>query len=151
MFPCPHCKALTSEVLETRLQLRQAVRRRRYECKSCKDRFTTYERYSPHQTKAEKALMRIAAKLAAVRLEMAGTSNHHASRPAPVPIQELELGMYAYNSLKSHGVQTIDALLEFSSVDLLSLRNFGVGSLDEVQRALAMRGLALRPEQTSTD
>jgi DNA-directed RNA polymerase subunit alpha len=69
--------------------------------------------------------------------------------PVPVPIQELELGAYAYGSLKRQGITTVDALVKFSGADLLSLRNFGQQSLDDVRVALALRGLALRPERTS--
>lgn len=63
-----------------------------------------------------------------------------------MPIQDLELGMYAYNSLKQQGIHTINALLKLSSVDLLNLRNFDHQSLVDVQVALALRGLALRQE-----
>ena len=141
MFPCPHCGATTPEVLESRLQRKQLVRRRRYECPSCKSRFTTYERLFPDQTKAEKVLARIETELAAVRLEIS-----QAPPPAPVPIQELERGAYAYGLLKRQGVTTVDALVKFSGADLLSLRNFGHQLLDDVRVALALRGLALRRE-----
>jgi DNA-directed RNA polymerase alpha subunit len=121
MFPCPHCNAHTPQVLESRFPSKKVVKRRRYECQTCKGRFTTYERLSVDQAMAAESM----------------------------PIQELELGAYAYDSLKRQGITTVDALVKFSGADLLSLRNFGQQSLDDVRVALALRGLALRRERAS--
>jgi DNA-directed RNA polymerase alpha subunit len=118
MFPCPHCNAHTPQVLASRFPSKKVVKRRRYECQTCKGRFTTYERLSVDQAMAAESM----------------------------PIQELELGAYAYGSLKRQGITTVDALVKFSGADLLSLRNFGQRSLDDVRVALALRGLALRRE-----
>ncbi len=40
---CPYCKNLSSRVIDTSHNSRGGVRRRR-ECESCKQRFSTYER-----------------------------------------------------------------------------------------------------------
>ena len=61
-----------------------------------------------------------------------------------MPIQSLELGMRAYNSLRRQGIDTVDALQKFSADDLLSFRNFGPELLLDVQVAMALHGLALR-------
>jgi DNA-directed RNA polymerase alpha subunit len=66
---------------------------------------------------------------------------------APVPIEDLKLSTRANNALKRVGVHTLATLLTYSSFDLLDIRNFGTGSLGEVQLALHLRGLALRKEQ----
>ena len=61
-----------------------------------------------------------------------------------MPIQSLELGMRAYNSLRLRGIDTVDALQKFSADELLTFPNFGPESLLEVQVAMALHGLALR-------
>ncbi|MBM3270694.1 MAG: transcriptional repressor NrdR [Candidatus Sericytochromatia bacterium] len=41
---CPYCQSVDSRVLESRLLEGETTLRRRRECGSCKNRFTTYER-----------------------------------------------------------------------------------------------------------
>lgn len=119
MFPCPYCNAHTPQVLETRFPSKKVVKRRRYECQTCKGRFTTYERLSVDQAMAAESM----------------------------PIQALELGMRAYNSLKRQGIDTVDVLQRFSADELLSLRGFGSESLLEVRVSMASHGLALRKDR----
>jgi DNA-directed RNA polymerase alpha subunit len=162
MFPCPNpnCKCFERRVLETRYESSRAAIRRRCICKTCGFIFTTEEKVRIAKKEQrpitgasdqplvpitlEARLDSIETELAVVRMEIA-----QAPPPVPVPIQELELGAYAYGSLKRQGITTVDALVKFSGADLLSLRNFGQQSLNDVRVALALRGLALRPERTS--
>ena len=116
MFPCPHCNAHTPQVLDSRFPSKKVVKRRRYECQTCKGKFTTYERLSVDQAMATESM----------------------------PIQSLELGMRAYSLLRRRGIDTVDALQRFSADELLSFRGFGPESLLEVQVAMAFYGLALR-------
>lgn len=65
-----------------------------------------------------------------------------------MPIEELDLPMRAYNSLKRNNIVKVGQLLQLSDEDLLRMRNFGKKSLDEMRERLRMRGL-LPPEDES--
>jgi DNA-directed RNA polymerase subunit alpha len=61
-------------------------------------------------------------------------------------IEELEIGVRAYNCLKRAGIQTIGDLVQKSDSELKAIPNFGERSIDEVKEALAALGLSLRDE-----
>src|ERR687897_630613 len=61
-------------------------------------------------------------------------------------IEELEIGVRAYNCLKRAGIQTIGDLVQKSESELKAIPNFGERSIDEVKEALAALGLSLRDE-----
>jgi DNA-directed RNA polymerase subunit alpha len=73
---------------------------------------------------------------------------------APVPaiegddrlIEELEIGVRAYNCLKRAGIQTVGDLVQRSESELNAIPNFGKRSTEEVKEALTALGLALRDE-----
>lgn len=56
------------------------------------------------------------------------------------PIEELNLSVRAYNCLKRSGLMTVGQVLEKSEEELLSLRNFGRKSYDELRERLAELG-----------
>ncbi len=60
-----------------------------------------------------------------------------------MPIEELDLPMRAYNSLKRNNIVKVGQLLQLSDDDLLRMRNFGRKSLDEMKERLRMRGFIL--------
>jgi DNA-directed RNA polymerase subunit alpha len=60
-----------------------------------------------------------------------------------MPIEELDLPMRAYNSLKRNNIVKVGQLLQLKDDDLLRMRNFGKKSLDEMKDRLRMRGLIL--------
>jgi DNA-directed RNA polymerase subunit alpha len=60
-----------------------------------------------------------------------------------MPIEELDLPMRAYNSLKRNNIVKVGQLLQLSDDDLLRMRNFGKKSLDEMKERLRMRGFIL--------
>jgi DNA-directed RNA polymerase subunit alpha len=66
-----------------------------------------------------------------------------------MPIEELDLPMRAYNSLKRNNIVKVGQLLQLKDDDLLRMRNFGKKSLDEMKERLRMRGFIV-PE-TETD
>ncbi len=75
--------------------------------------------------------------------------NGAASLPAnmlDMPIEELDLPMRAYNSLKRNNIVKVGQLLHLQDEDLLRMRNFGKKSLDEMKERLRMRGF-LPPEE----
>ena len=67
-----------------------------------------------------------------------------------MPIEELDLPMRAYNSLKRNNIVKVGQLLQLSDDELLRMRNFGKKSLDEMKERLAMRGF-LPPESEPAD
>ena len=66
-----------------------------------------------------------------------------------MPIEDLDLPMRAYNSLKRNNIVKVGQLLQLQDEDLLRMRNFGKKSLDEMKERLRMRGF-LPPEEPST-
>jgi DNA-directed RNA polymerase subunit alpha len=60
-----------------------------------------------------------------------------------MPIEELDLPMRAYNSLKRNNIVKVGQLLQLKDEDLLRMRNFGKKSLDEMKERLRMRGFLL--------
>jgi DNA-directed RNA polymerase subunit alpha len=57
-----------------------------------------------------------------------------------MPIEDLDLPMRAYNSLKRNNIVKVGQLLQLTDDDLLRMRNFGKKSLDEMKERLQMRG-----------
>ncbi|MEE8345970.1 MAG: DNA-directed RNA polymerase subunit alpha C-terminal domain-containing protein, partial [Dehalococcoidia bacterium] len=62
-----------------------------------------------------------------------------------MPIEDLNLSMRAYNCLRRSGLMTVGQVLENSEEELLSLRNFGRKSYDELKDKL--NELGLLPEE----
>jgi DNA-directed RNA polymerase subunit alpha len=63
-----------------------------------------------------------------------------------MPIEDLDLPMRAYNSLKRNNIVKVGQLLALQDDDLLRMRNFGKKSLDEMKERLRMRGF-LPPDE----
>lgn len=59
-------------------------------------------------------------------------------------IANLDLSLRSYTCLKRANIHTIDNLLQYSSEELLLLKNFGTRSLEEVLNVLQQIGLELR-------
>ncbi len=66
-----------------------------------------------------------------------------------MPIEELDLPMRAYNSLKRNNIVKVGQLLQLKDDDLLRMRNFGKKSLDEMKERLLMRGFILPDSEPS--
>lgn len=62
-------------------------------------------------------------------------------------IEELDLSVRSYNCLKRAGINTIQELTEKTEADMMTVRNLGRKSLDEVKTKLANLGLSLRSEE----
>jgi DNA-directed RNA polymerase subunit alpha len=70
---------------------------------------------------------------------LAGTP-HLPPNMLDMPIEDLDLPMRAYNSLKRNNIVKVGQLLQLTDDDLLRMRNFGKKSLDEMKERLRMRG-----------
>ena len=62
------------------------------------------------------------------------------------PIEELDLWVRAFNCLKANDITTVGQLLGKKEDELLSLRNFGRKSLDEIKEKLVEKGY-VEPDQ----
>jgi|SRR5579859_467341 len=61
----------------------------------------------------------------------------------PVPIEELQLPVRAYNSLRRVGIHTVDDLSSRTEADLLAIENLGPQSVREIKERLAGLGRQL--------
>ncbi|MEN6371209.1 MAG: DNA-directed RNA polymerase subunit alpha [Armatimonadota bacterium] len=74
-----------------------------------------------------------------------GVDGQMAGPQAPdARIEELDFSVRTYNCLKKANILTIGELVQYSEVDLMTIRNFGRKSLTEVKEKLDMLGLSLR-------
>ncbi len=62
---------------------------------------------------------------------------------AKEPIEELNLPVRSYNSLRREGVHTVGGLAALSEQDLLAIEGLGPASVKEIRQRLADRGLSL--------
>jgi DNA-directed RNA polymerase subunit alpha len=72
--------------------------------------------------------------------EAPGQAGGPAAGLADVPVEELELSVRALNCLKANDITKVGQLLSKREDELLSLRNFGRKSLDEIKEKLVERG-----------
>ena len=68
------------------------------------------------------------------------------SRLADVPIEDLELSVRALNCLKANDITKVGQLVAMKQEELLTLRNFGQKSLDEIREKLVQRELVTSEE-----
>ena len=61
---------------------------------------------------------------------------------AEMPIEDLGLSVRTFNCLKRSGIVRVGQILQMDRKELLGVRNFGQKSFDELQDALAARGLS---------
>jgi DNA-directed RNA polymerase subunit alpha len=60
-----------------------------------------------------------------------------------MPVEDLDLSVRTMNSLRRGGITTVGELISKGEKDLLSLRNFGQKSRQEVEEKLKSMGLNL--------
>ena len=68
---------------------------------------------------------------------------------ASLGVEELGLGVRAWNCLRKEGIRTIGDLIARSPDDLLRIRNLGEGTLREIVDALGARGVRLSGDFTA--
>jgi len=61
-----------------------------------------------------------------------------------MPIEELDLSVRPYNCLKRAGINTVGDLMQRTEEEIVSVKNFGRKSLDEVREKLTALGLSLK-------
>jgi DNA-directed RNA polymerase subunit alpha len=95
---------------------------------------------------AQFSLFTNAGKQLAGAAAAAGSGTSLPQNMLDMPIEDLDLPMRAYNSLKRNNIVKVGQLLQLQDEDLLRMRNFGKKSLDEMKERLRMRGF-LPPEE----
>ena len=58
-------------------------------------------------------------------------------------VEELEISVRSYNCLKNANIQTIGELVQKTDDEMLSCKNFGWKSLNEIKEILSSMGLRL--------
>jgi len=83
-----------------------------------------------------------------IQLEQTAGRNQQSpgNRLDQIPIEELDLSVRAFNCLKANDITTVGQLLGKKEDELLSLRNFGRKSLDEIKEKLVEKGF-VQPEE----
>lgn len=77
-------------------------------------------------------------------------SNATADARLAIPIQELNLAVRSFNTLKGEGIDTVGQLVDHTESDLLAIKNIGERSVEEIEEKLHDIGLQLagaEPEQ----
>jgi uncharacterized protein len=72
-----------------------------------------------------------------------GDSGGARERDLSQPIEELNLPLRSYNSLRREGIHTLADLSARTPEDLLAIENIGPASVEEIRRKLTEHGLAL--------
>ena len=67
------------------------------------------------------------------------------------PVEDLQLPVRAFNSLRREGIHTVGDLAARNEADLLAISNLGPQSVSEIKQKLAERGLALAPAAVGAD
>ncbi len=73
------------------------------------------------------------------------------SKDLALPIEELDLPLRAYNSLRREGIHTIGDLAARTPRQLLSIENIGRASVEDIRQRLATRGLSLSESAAGAD
>jgi carbon monoxide dehydrogenase subunit G len=76
---------------------------------------------------------------------VAGESAAGSDARLGIPLQELNLTVRSFNSLKSEGIDTVGQLVARTPDDLLGIKNIGERSVEEIEEKLGDLGLALAP------
>ena len=66
------------------------------------------------------------------------------------PVEDLQLPVRAFNSLRREGIHTVGDLAARNETDLLAISNLGPQSVSEIKQKLAERGLGLAPATAGT-
>ena len=77
---------------------------------------------------------------------MADKEEEPTTKHADTPIEELDLSVRSYNCLKRAGINSVQELTERTETQMMSVRNLGRKSLDEIQDKLKLLGLGFRKE-----
>jgi carbon monoxide dehydrogenase subunit G len=95
-----------------------------------------------------------AGQQAAGRERVPASPEGAADRPADAlaqPVEELQLSLRSYNSLRREGIHTVADLASRTREDLLAIDNIGPASVEEIRQKLAALGLSLSESAASAN
>jgi carbon monoxide dehydrogenase subunit G len=81
----------------------------------------------------------------------AGGADQTTADPAQLPIEELDLPVRSFNSLRREGVHTVGGLAARTEKELLAIDGLGSQSIKEIKGKLADHGLALTAPGVTTE
>jgi DNA-directed RNA polymerase subunit alpha len=82
------------------------------------------------------------------------TGSHLSSEAAETPIENLDLSVRVFNSLKRTGITTVGDVLELldkGDEAVMSIRNFGEKSLDELRDKMVEKGFLLEDHNSDLE
>ena len=74
----------------------------------------------------------------------------HRDKVLEMTIEELDLSVRSFNCLKRANINNVEDLISRTGEDMMKVRNMGRKSLEEVQNKLAMMGLSLASDDSSS-
>jgi DNA-directed RNA polymerase subunit alpha len=89
-----------------------------------------------------------------VPVEEEPTGSHLTSEVAETPVEALDLSVRVFNSLKRTGITTVGDVLDLldkGESAVMSIRNFGEKSLDELRQKMTEKGFLKEDEETTTE
>ena len=81
---------------------------------------------------------------------MAEKAETHRDKVLEMTIEELDLSVRSFNCLKRANINNVEDLISRTGEDMMKVRNMGRKSLEEVQNKLAMMGLSLASDDSSS-
>lgn len=75
----------------------------------------------------------------------------HRDKVLEMTIEELDLSVRSFNCLKRANINNVEDLISKTGEDMMKVRNMGRKSLEEVQNKLALMGLSLASEDSSSN
>ena len=81
---------------------------------------------------------------------MAEKPETHRDKVLEMTIEELDLSVRSFNCLKRANINNVEDLISRTGEDMMKVRNMGRKSLEEVQNKLAMMGLSLASDESTS-
>ena len=81
---------------------------------------------------------------------MAEKPETHRDKVLEMTIEELDLSVRSFNCLKRANINNVEDLISRTGEDMMKVRNMGRKSLEEVQNKLAMMGLSLASDDSTS-
>ena len=83
--------------------------------------------------------------------QAADGSADQSADPRALPVEELQLSLRSYNSLRREGIHTVGDLTSRTREELLAIDNIGPASVEEIRQKLATLGLSLAESAASAN
>jgi len=108
-----------------------------------KNHLKTILKERPNHVRAQQLLKSVESSLTMAYDEQSQRDRDRKDAILDVPITDFELSVRSRNCLKQMNIRSLGDLLRISEIELLSYRNFGETSLNEIKNLLTAKGLHL--------